>query len=487
MKIKNLLFIVAISLAAVSCKKDNKNDATTTPGGGNGGGTVVTPPTVINYSITENFDAGTKTAYAIANVTLSTGSWSFDNALLGNLAADLKNGSQSVRMKTGAITMNFDITGLKTLYIKHGKYGTDATSTWQLLKSTDGGTTYTQVGSDISETNTTLKLDSFQIAATGKVRIQIKNTNPSTSTARINIDDVTFKGTGDPGITVGIPDTAPVDTAGTTTPGSSRGVTVGSDAPPATGDNSDLLFGNPSGATTSTVTSADNYLIDQGYYVESYNSTKAEPNWVSWHLDNSNTNNATGRLDNFAAFSGLPTGFYQVQSTSYSGSGFDRGHNCPSADRTSSTAANSATFLMTNMIPQAPQNNQQTWANLENYLRTLSDSGYEIYIIMGSYGSGGSGSQGGTTTSINGGKVNVPSNVWKVAIVLPKGDGDLTRVSSATRVIAVNTPNINTINSDWTKYIVTVRDIEKATGYNLFSALPQTVQDAIETKTDAGI
>ncbi|WP_255412675.1 DNA/RNA non-specific endonuclease [Chitinophaga sp. S165] len=38
----------------------------------------------------------------------------------------------------------------------------------------------------------------------------------------------------------------------------------------------------------------------------------------------------------------------------------DRGHNCPSADRTSTTA-NSSTFLMTNMIPQAPQNNQQTW------------------------------------------------------------------------------------------------------------------------------
>ena len=51
-------------------------------------------------------------------------------------------------------------------------------------------------------------------------------------------------------------------------------------------------------------------------------------------------------------------------STSYSGSGFDRGHNCPSADRTGSTADNTATFLMTNMMPQAPTNNQQTWAHL---------------------------------------------------------------------------------------------------------------------------
>ena len=52
---------------------------------------------------------------------------------------------------------------------------------------------------------------------------------------------------------------------------------------------------------------------------------------------------------------------------------------------------------------------------------------------------------------------------------------------------AVNTPNINSIDTDWTKYIVTVRDIEKATGYNLLSNLPQRVQDAIEVKVDSGI
>jgi endonuclease G len=246
------------------------------------------------------------------------------------------------------------------------------------------------------------------------------------------------------------------------------------------------LFGNPSNAQTSLTTNT-NYLIDQGYYVESYNSTKGTPNWVSWHLDASNTTNATGRLDNFAAFSGLAPGFYAVQNNSYSGSGFDRGHNCPSADRTSSVDANSATFLMTNMIPQAPQNNQQTWANLENYLRQQVTSGYEVYIIMGSYGTGGVGSaSSATVNTINSGHVNVPSNVWKIAVILPVGNGDISRVTSSTRVIAVNTPNINSIGTDWKNYIVTVRDIETATGYNLLSNLPQTIQDAIEVKKDPG-
>jgi endonuclease G len=78
----------------------------------------------------------------------------------------------------------------------------------------------------------------------------------------------------------------------------------------------------------------------------------------------------------------------------------------------------------------------------------------------------------------------VPSHVWKVAVIVPKGDGDASRVSATTRVIAVNTPNVNTINSDWKQYRVTVREIETATGYNLLSNLPQQIQDAVETKKD---
>jgi endonuclease G len=78
------------------------------------------------------------------------------------------------------------------------------------------------------------------------------------------------------------------------------------------------------------------------------------------------------------------------------------------------------------------------------------------------------------------------SNVWKVAVIVPEpATAILSRESTAsTRVIAVNTPNINTTNSDWKQYRVTVRDIETATGYNLLSNLPQAVQDAVETKKD---
>jgi endonuclease G len=472
MKNKILLLCLGLALFIAGCsKKETQMTAPTPP-------VVVVPPTP--YSITETFEESTKTAYADASVQLSTGSWDFNDALIGNLAADLKDGNQSVRIRTGDLAMNFDIKGLKTLYIKHGKYGSDASSTWQLEMSVDSGKTYTQLGNDITESNTTLVTDSFKVSVTGKVRFEIKKAG----TTRINIDDITFKGTGDPGITVGVPDTGGSDTTNTSSASAPRNVTAGSDAPPASGDNSNLLMGNPSNALA-TVASMDNYLIDQHYYVESYNATKGEPNWVSWHLDATNTTGVTDRLNDFAGWAALPTGWYQVESNSYSGSGFDRGHNCPSADRTSSTNANAATFLMTNMIPQAPQNNEQTWANLENYLREQVIEGNEVYIIMGSYGTGGSGS-GGAANTVNNGHVNVPSNVWKVAVVVPAGDNDISRVSTNTRVIAVNTPNVNAINSNWTNYIVTVKDIETATGYTLLSGLPANIRAALETKKDAG-
>ena len=484
MNYKKLLIYAGLVLTISSCSKKNDNSTNPSPnnGGGKGDTTVTTPPKP--YAITETFESGTKTAYIDANVTLSTGSWDFNDALIGNLAGDVKDGNWSVRLRTGDLAMNFDINDVTLISLKHAKFGSDASSTWQLMESTDGGSTYTQLAS-INETSTTFITDSFKVTTNTKVRFKILKTG----TTRINIDDITFKGTGDPGVTVAPPDGSGGDQTGSTS-STPRGVTIGTDAPPTTGDNSNLLFGNPSGASTS-MAMMDNYLIDQGYYVESYNATKEEPNWVSWHLDATNTTKVSDRLNNFAAFSGLQQGWYAVQDNDYdfSKSGFERGHNCPSADRTSSVDANSSTFLMTNMIPQAPNNNENTWANLEDYLRSQLTGGNEVYIVMGSYGTGGTSGLGSfNTISYNStDHINVPSNIWKVAIILPAGDNDIMRVTASTRIIAVNTPNINSTDADWTKYIVTLKSIEDATGYNIFSALPANVKTALESVKDPGI
>lgn len=205
----------------------------------------------------------------------------------------------------------------------------------------------------------------------------------------------------------------------------------------------------------------------------------------AWHLDNTWLGSTT-RCDCFATDVLLPTGVYRVSSSSYTGSGFDRGHNCPSGDRTFSSTDNRETFLMTNMMPQAPNNNQQTWEKLESYCRTLVSQGNECYIICGSYGVGGTGSNG-TKTTLDAGRVTVPKQIWKVVLVLPAGTNDVSRVNTSTRVIAVNTPNINTIvTSTWGGYRTSVDAIEAATGYDILSILPDDIESTLESRVDNG-
>jgi endonuclease G len=244
-----------------------------------------------------------------------------------------------------------------------------------------------------------------------------------------------------------------------------------------------LALGNPSGAT-SDVSTPSNYLMEKPQYALSYNRDRGTPNWVSWHLDRSWLGTAE-RQDDFREDNTLPEGWYRVKPTDYSLSGFDRGHGVPSADRTKTEEDNSSTFLMTNIIPQAPNHNRQLWENLERYCRTLAEQGNELYIAMGSYGIGGTGSAG-FMNSIAGGKITVPARIWKVVVALPEGSNDAARVTTATRVIAVNTPNSDTVSASWSAFRTSVDAIEGATGYNLFSSVTENVQSAIEGGIDNG-
>lgn len=49
---------------------------------------------------------------------------------------------------------------------------------------------------------------------------------------------------------------------------------------------------------------------------------------------------------------------------------------------------------MSNVMPQAPTSSQQTWANLENYCRSLVNAGNEFYIVRDSHRCRGTGSNG---------------------------------------------------------------------------------------------
>lgn len=257
-------------------------------------------------------------------------------------------------------------------------------------------------------------------------------------------------------------------------------------------ENSPLYFGNPSDAQ-SVLSLDENYLLEKVQYVVSYNAKTLCPNWVGWHLCSDDLGDS-GRSNKFVADSQLPDEFYKVTQKDYQFSlyGFDRGHVCPSADRTATVEDNKVTFLMTNMVPQAPDNNRIVWNALESYERELVDAGNEVYIFAGPAGTGGIGQKGQfdyipvTTEDGQLLKINVPEYTWKVFLVLPAGDNDLERVTEETVAFAVCVPNVQGCNKEgsWQQYICSINYIEELTGLDFFEILDDNIEELLEELND---
>lgn len=255
-------------------------------------------------------------------------------------------------------------------------------------------------------------------------------------------------------------------------------------------EDSPLFFGNPSDALAETSLDT-NYLMVKPQFTLSYNTSTLCPNWVAWHLDSVNMGDAD-RSDDFRPDTELPAGWYGVKKADYQYNkyGFDRGHVCPSADRTATKEDNSMTFLMTNMVPQTPDNNRVIWMHFENFERELVKQGNEVYIIAGPYGTGGTSPKGtfdNIPIKLKSGEeylMNVPAYTWKVLIALPSGDGDLDRLGDAAlaTAIAINVPNKTGMQKtgDWEQFLCSIDEIEAMTGYDFFELLPDDIEDALE-------
>jgi endonuclease G len=254
-------------------------------------------------------------------------------------------------------------------------------------------------------------------------------------------------------------------------------------APPA--GYSQMLLGNPSAATSSSG-DRDNYLMTKPYYALSYNDSKGIANWVSWEVSAADLGEAP-RKETFDPDSTLPAGFTAVITRDYNGSGFDRGHMCPHSDRAANQEMSFSTFVMTNIIPQAPNVNRKAWEQLESYGRELVSQEHDrLYITAGPAGQGGRGSRGPAQT-LAGGRVTVPAECWKIIVVVPEtgGNDDLAKINSQTRVITVLMPNDQTqVKEEWTPFRTNVVEVEKVTGLHFFGSLRGDIALALREKVD---
>ena len=239
-----------------------------------------------------------------------------------------------------------------------------------------------------------------------------------------------------------------------------------------------MQLGNPSGAIVDT-NNHSHYLIQRSVEAIDYSDALGQPVWASWDLTAGDLG-GSGRNSSFYTDTNLPPNFYRVTTADYDGDGaidFNRGHLCPSEDRTDNTTDNKLVFFMSNVMPQSAPNNQGVWKNFESFCQGQTSSN-EVLVICGGSGFG--------TNILPSGKAFIPSNTWKIAVFVPLGSGTaLSRLTSSDRVIATSIPNVtNGLNSAWETYVTSPRQIELDTGFTFFTALPTNIATVFRAKID---
>ena len=208
-------------------------------------------------------------------------------------------------------------------------------------------------------------------------------------------------------------------------------------------------------------------LLYREGYTTSYNVDTRTPNWVAWHLTANHTNGPVKRNGiNFQADEEVPEP--RVDTYDYMRSGYDRGHMCPAGDNHWSQKAMEQSFLMTNVCPQIPALNSGLWNTIEKQCRTWAQEYSDVYIVCGPIYF----NQKHKTIGKN--KVQVPEAFFKVVLRLkgePKAIGFICRNASAK-------------GHKKTDYVNSVDEVERITGMNFFSQLPDDIEQQIEGQAD---
>ena len=121
-------------------------------------------------------------------------------------------------------------------------------------------------------------------------------------------------------------------------------------------------------------------------------------------------------------------------------------------------------FLMTNICPQDHELNDGAWRHMEEAIHTWARSARRLVIFTGPVLDDGMKKMGKK------GNIAVPKQYFKV-VYAPEKD----------RAIAFLFDNKKSMSS-WTNHAVTIDEVERVTGIDFLAALPDDVEDVVESK-----
>ncbi|MGV3637128.1 MAG: DNA/RNA non-specific endonuclease, partial [Flavobacteriales bacterium] len=172
------------------------------------------------------------------------------------------------------------------------------------------------------------------------------------------------------------------------------------------------------------------------------------------------------RIDSFLPDPLVSTG--TAVTADYWNSGYDRGHLVPSADMRWNFDALKATYYYSNISPQVPELNRETWADLEDWgRRYVNFSKRRVFVVTGPVLRDGLPTMQKADRK---NEVSIPELFWKVIADL---DGDQPKaIAFVMRNMKLDGPPIS--------FAVPVDSVEKLTGFDFFPALDDAVEARIE-------
>jgi endonuclease G len=207
--------------------------------------------------------------------------------------------------------------------------------------------------------------------------------------------------------------------------------------------------------------------IDHDFYSLSYVERYEQAAWVAYTLDSSHLTGDDRKRPYYIQDPSVPTG--SADWRNFRGSGYDRGHLCPAGDRRFSETAYNQTFYTSNISPQDREFNAGIWNELEQQVRRWARRYGRVYVITG-----GVLSEGLRTIGSEG--VAVPGAFYKVVI---RQDGEEIRVLG---FLMSNHPS----DQDPRDFMVSLDELESATGIDFFPGYPAPVQESLEQEVRAG-
>lgn len=217
-------------------------------------------------------------------------------------------------------------------------------------------------------------------------------------------------------------------------------------------------------------------ILEYTGHTLSYNNETRLPNWVAYELTATEAEGDNPRKDKFAR--DPQAAGAQGSKEDYRNSGWDRGHMAPAGDMKWDTKAMDETYYFTNICSQNHQLNNGDWKELEEKCREWAIEYGSIYIVCGPIITENAHGRLGEN------QIMIPDKFYKVLLIQKdgkyQGAGFLfTNYPKRDSRISTKPGPDRPLES----YMVTIDEVEAATGMDFFPKLPDSVETAVEKQS----